>query len=195
MNHLDQINNLKVKITTLLDESITGVVYACSSSHSVLALRVSSNTGKNIQNQKAETYRFFNAQFIKSMQLISPLPKKQGKNTNQNLAPIYPISIKEIEAKLEKSLQPPNGNPKQARPNAPPIAIRLFETFSKKYGLKNVQWKGSDIILFNEIKSSKPYTLSKGNLTELTKGSKYLPDVQKTLKEIWLELDNEKRGG
>lgn len=178
---MDLLVNAKVKVITLLDQAIQGYIYACSSSQALLALRITNNTGKSPQI-KPETYRVLNTTFIKTIQVVTPAPKKNGKLQVQ---PYY-ILIEEIEAALVDSGK---------RPVKSAIANRIFAKFVKKLGSENVKWDGNDIILLNEIKSSRPYTLAKGNISQLTTNSKHLEPVQKALKEIWLELDSEKRGG
>lgn len=181
MYTFDQLGNAKVKVTTLLDLAITGSIYACSSSQELLALRITNNTGKGTQI-KPETYRIINTAFIKSIQVVAPLPKKNGKPSGPT--PSY-ILIEEIEAALDSSVKKPKT----------PIASRIYSKLSEKLGSDNVKWKGNDIVLFGEIKASRPYTLAKGNLSQLTANSHHLEPVPKALKEIWLELDSEKRGG
>lgn len=193
MNSLEQIINLKVKVTTLLDQSITGTIYTCSPTHELLALKTSNN-GKN--NVKPETFRFINTAFIKSIQVLPPFPKKKQNLRHKNSTNIARIPINKIESDLNDSIQNYKNSLLINNPKASPIAIKIFEKFFRLYGADSVKWKGSDIILFDEIKLAKPYTLGKsGNIVKLDQNSKAMNMVEDVLKEIWLEVDNEKRGG
>lgn len=192
MNNLDQIINLKVKVTTLLDQSITGTIYAYSPSNELLALRTGS--GKN--NVKPETFRFINTAFIKTIQVLPPFPKKNQNPHHKNSTNVERVPINEIEANLNDSIKNYKNSLLINNPKASPIAIKIFEKFFKLYGVDNVKWQGSDIILFDEIRLAKPYTLGKsGNIVKLDENSKAMNMVEDVLKEIWLEVDNEKRGG
>lgn len=186
MNSLEQPVGLKVKVTTTLDQSITGHIYACSSSFKIIALKTSNNSGKNHHNSKSSIYKLINTEFIKLIQVLPP----NTFNKQKKLFHPYEISIKDIEHMLIRSGE-------ESNPKASIIATKIFSKFLSKFGYVNVSWQsGSDnIILFNEIKSSKPYTLARGNLVKLKSESKNLEIVQNTLKEFWLEIDNEKRGG
>lgn len=193
MINLEQSINLKVKVTTLLDQSITGTVYACSTSHELLALKVTHN-GKNNVN---ETFRFINTAFIKSIQVLPPFPKKNQSFNSKNSTNLFNIPVKDLEQNLESSVANYKNNQIINNPKATPIAVRIFEKLFKKYGAGKVKWQGSDnIVLFDEIKLSKPYTLGKsGNISKLVENSSAMNTVEKDLKEFWLEADNEKRGG
>lgn len=193
MNNLDQIINLKVKVTTLLDQSITGTIYAYSPSNELLALKIS-GSGKN--NVKPETFRFINTAFIKTIQVLPPFPKKSQHVHCKSSKTVTKVPISEIEANLNDSIVNYKTNILINNPKASPIAIKIFEKFFKLYGAENVKWQGSDIVLFNEIRLAKPYTLGKsGNIIKLDEKSKAMNMVEDVLREIWLEVDNEKRGG
>ncbi|KAK6461632.1 hypothetical protein DFJ63DRAFT_186264 [Scheffersomyces coipomensis] len=253
--HLEQIINLKVKIITLLDEAITGHVFAYSTSNEVLVLKITDvsdnkNTTANNHNthKKGETYRIINTAFIKNIQVIKKL-------NNQHVVPtpmaedslkLSPISISDLETSLQDSItsykpEDPhlslpqvatttsstagvttttgatsprshshsnnshtnNNNPQPHHHKSPSkasvIATKLFDKLCKLYGVENIKWSGpgaNNIIIFDEIKLSKPYTLGNKSIHKLNKSdSKYYNDIQTILKQFWLDVDNEKRGG
>ncbi|KAK6454258.1 anticodon-binding domain-containing protein [Scheffersomyces xylosifermentans] len=223
ISDFDQIVRLRAKITTLLDQSITGYIYAFSSSNEVISLRVTSGDNQKGKKQgQGDTYRIINTAFIKSIQVLPPFPAKSGNGNNSNNSnssnssnnqnkyqvPLTNVSIKELESYLQESIKKyredsaaeSNSKDQESSPHkskASPIATKLFEKFSKLYGPENVSWSGSDnIVIFKEIKLSKPYTLGKsGNIHKLKDNTKRLDEVQRGLKQFWLEVDNEKRGG
>lgn len=193
MNNLDQIVNLKVKVTTLLDQSITGTIYACSSTHELLALKTSNN-GKH--GMKPETFRFINTAFIKTIQVLQPFPKKNQFINHKNNTHLNTIPIKDIQTNLKDSIENYKNSILINNPKASAMAIKIFEKFFKLYGSDNVKWQGDSIILFDEIKIMKPYTPGiTGSIIKLDENTKATTMVENVLKEIWLEVDNEKRGG
>ncbi|ABN64480.1 predicted protein [Scheffersomyces stipitis CBS 6054] len=187
VSDFDQIVRLRAKITTLLDQSITGYVHSFSSSNQVIALRID-HKGK--KSSTGDTYRIINTAFIKSIQILPPFPKK---------AEDLETHLQECIAnfKPNQDLLANKENEPSHHSRASPIAIKLYEKFVKLYGPENIQWSGSDnIVIFKEIKLSKPYTLGKsGNIHKLKDNCKHLDEVQRVLKQFWLEVDNEKRGG
>ncbi|KAG2736093.1 hypothetical protein G9P44_000183 [Scheffersomyces stipitis] len=220
VSDFDQIVRLRAKITTLLDQSITGYVHSFSSSNQVIALRID-HKGK--KSSTGDTYRIINTAFIKSIQILPPFPKKAGNNSNTSSSTTnsnnhnshnshnqhtqaISVSIEDLETHLQECIAnfKPNQDLLANKENEPshhsrasPIAIKLYEKFVKLYGPENIQWSGSDnIVIFKEIKLSKPYTLGKsGNIHKLKDNCKHLDEVQRVLKQFWLEVDNEKRGG
>ncbi|ODV77146.1 uncharacterized protein CANTADRAFT_23969 [Suhomyces tanzawaensis NRRL Y-17324] len=188
----NQAVNTKVKVTTLLDQTITGYIYTFSSSNEVLALKVLNHEAKKA-NPKSDTYRIINTSFIKSIQVLPPYPKK-GNNSNvinKHMQVNYSnILIPELERSLNAAIQNYKPAPKPEHNNSNHITNKLFDKLKNKFGAAQVKKAGNDIILFNEIKLSKPYTLAK-----LTGTSTHTPEIQKALKEFWLEDTNEKRGG
>ncbi|EGW30029.1 uncharacterized protein SPAPADRAFT_63648 [Spathaspora passalidarum NRRL Y-27907] len=225
INNFEQVINLKVKITTLLDQTITGYIYAFSSSNEVLSLRITSNETKKDTN-KGDTYRIINTSFIKSMQVLPPFPNKKGgsnlaKYSTNNLT-LHPIDVAKLDETIQQRIidykpspvepnvsPPPQQQPAQRRQastsprtqshnsSPQPIAHRLYDKFVKLYGKDKVKYSHNqhDIILFEEIKISKPFTLSKSNFHKFKQDSTHVDSVQRALKQFWLEVDNEKRGG
>ncbi|RLV91173.1 hypothetical protein JA1_004046 [Spathaspora sp. JA1] len=200
INNLEQIINLKVKITTLLDQTIIGYIYSFSSSYEVLSLRIP---------EKKDIYRIINTSFIKSIQVLPPFPNKKSTSNKYNNLVLNPIDInkldeflqsKIIEYKVEpvsvstsSSVSTANTGSKKS----PPIVHRLYDKFVKLYGKDKVRYNSNqhDIIIFEEIKISKPFTLNKSNFHKLKVDSIHGDSVYRALKQFWLEVDNEKRGG
>lgn len=85
-------------------------------------------------------------------------------------------------------------------PNPNPIASQLYEKLIKLYGETNIKYgnpKHSEIIVHDEIKIHKPFTNTTKNIQVITrtKESKFLASLTRALKQFWLEVDNEKKGG
>lgn len=203
MNSLDQIVNLKVKVTTLLDQSITATVFAFSPSQEILALKVESNNGGKNGSPKPEVFKIVNTAFIKSLQVLPPFPKKGQKVSNKDGNQKFSkVDIKRLELDLNQAIAhystPVEPEvPKVTKKNeASPLASKIFKKLSLKFGKENVRWHGNEsIIIFKEIIVSRPYALNKISNLKKTLNSKQIEDVRNTLREIWLEVDNSKRGG
>lgn len=191
MNNVEQKINQKVKIINLFDQTTQGTLIAFSDDHTVVVLKATGN-GKGDK----ENCKFMNAAFIKSIEVLSPVPKKSQHNSNVWVKPPS-ISIAEIKNELRSALSEQSKPKNQTNSKVSPIARKIFQKFVLKFGSKNVRWEGSaNIILFDEIKLSKPYTLGKsGNITKITSNSNALPKVEAILKEFWLETNDSKKGG
>lgn len=205
--NFEQIINLKVRITNLLDQIIIGQIYTYSSSNEVIIL-------KTIDKKEGpSTYRIINTSFIKSIQVLPPFNKKNLSNQKDNSA--FPkITVDDLKKNLEFQIS--NYNPESVtsqeaakqgssqssqssgKSNIPTL---LFNKLVKLYGEKNVRFNGNgkqnEIIVYEEIKIIKPFTNNKSNIQLMRdNGSKkHLDSVQRALKQFWLEIDNEKRGG
>lgn len=193
MNSLDQALNLKVKITTTVsDLPISGSIFACSANNELIALKVS-NPGNKAKN---EAYRFVNTAFIKTIQVLPPFPKKAGSQTQKPQTSFFNMPIKDLEFKLHNAISNYNEQPEISPAKGPTMGARVFEKLSAVHGHDNVKWQGNDtIVIHDQIKVSRPYTLGKKNITKLSPNTKYLEPVQNTLREFWIAADNEKRGG
>lgn len=205
--NFEQIINLKVRITNLLDQIIIGQIYTYSSSNEVIIL-------KTIDKKEGpSTYRIINTSFIKSIQVLPPFNKKNLSNQKDNSV-LPKITVDDLKKNLEFQIS--NYNPESVtsqeaakqgssqssqssgKSNIPTL---LFNKLVKLYGEKNVRFNGNgkqnEIIVYEEIKIIKPFTNNKSNIQLMRdNGSKkHLDSVQRALKQFWLEIDNEKRGG
>lgn len=265
ITNFEQIINLKVKITTLLDQTIIGYIYTFSSSNEIIVIRITSNQLLTQKKQNytytGDTYRILNTAFIKSIQVLPPFPKRTNTSaatntssttfTTNNGLPNYstnnlllsPLSIKDFDREVQKLIA--NYNPqsiipqsspqpeqisnkvspsststttsasKKSLPNKPhhhgyhhhhgnhhhhhsnSIGNRLNEKLCKLYGKENVKYNNhNEFNLFNnEIKLTKPFTLGKANIHKLKENASHLESIQRALKQFWLEIDLEKKGG
>lgn len=201
MNSLDQVINLKVKITNLLDESIVATIYAFDPKQEVLALKVSPPHGtKNGSGApKLDEFKIINTAFIKSLQVIPPFPKKGQRpytGFNQRIAK---VDIAKLEADLNRAISHhrhvPTNTGANHKAETSPLAAKIFDRLSKKLGKENIQWQGNEgILAFKEIVISRPYALNKVN-TKKSHPSKHTDEVRSALRETWLEVDSSKRGG
>ena len=205
--NFEQIINLKVRITNLLDQIIIGQIYTYSSSNEVIIL-------KTIDKKDGpSTYRIINTSFIKSIQVLPPFNKKNLSNQKDDSV-LPKITVDDLKKNLEFQIS--NYNPESVtgqeaakqgssqssqssgKSNIPTL---LFNKLVKLYGEKNVKFNGNgkqnEIIVYEEIKIIKPFTNNKSNIQLMRdNGSKkHLDSVQRALKQFWLEIDNEKRGG
>ncbi|CUM66058.1 uncharacterized protein PRCAT00003712001 [Priceomyces carsonii] len=189
---LDQVINLRVKVTTFLDETITGSIYTFSSTHEVLVLKIIVN-----KNTKTKSYRIINTSFVKSIQVLPPIPKKYTNwkdNEKNSFKDLKNISVEDLEHKIETALSgdqriSPDQGAKSSR-----LASKLYLKFCNLYGKEHVKWAGNDnIVLFDELKVSRPFT--KSNIQFLVKNSKFIENVLKVLSQFWLEADDGRKGG
>lgn len=202
MNSLDQVVNLKVKITNLLDESIVATIYAFNAKQEVLAVKVWSPHGQKSGSgaPRIDEFKIINTAFIKSLQVMPPFPKKGQRpytGYNQRLAK---VDVAKLEADLNRAISQHRDLPAETRgpkqkAEASPLAAKVFARLSNKLGKENIQWHGNESILaFKEIVISRPYALNKIN-TKKSHASKHMDEVRSALRETWLEVDSSKRGG
>lgn len=203
MNHPDQLMNLKVKITNLLDQSLTATIYGFSSNHDVLALKVTSPAGNRSNGPKRDVFKIVNTSFIKSLQVLLPIPKK-GQSPLPHLTK---VDINSLQSKLNKIVD--NRKHKSSlhhasdekhltpkRTEISPLALKIFNRLSSKLGAENVEWHGNEsILVFKEIVVSKPFALNKISQSKKSQSSKHINTLKIALRDTWLEVDNNKRGG
>ncbi|KAG7660598.1 uncharacterized protein J8A68_005864 [[Candida] subhashii] len=95
---------------------------------------------------------------------------------------------------IHHSLSHPHHQYRFTNPNT--IAFRVYDRLAKVFGRENVELFKGDITLFDsEIKITPPYTLGKSNVHKLKPDSIHLDSLQLALKQFWLEIDQEKKGG
>lgn len=193
MNKIEQASNLKVKITTLLDQTTTGTIYATASNQQVIALKVKSTKSGE------QSFKFINTAFIKSIQVLPPFPsKKNGFNALKGQPILYHLPIEKLDQSLQRALEespnpPPHDVPRQERK---PVASKVFRHLADAFGKSNVKWDNDKIIVNDKIRVSRPFTLGKNNVVSLVSNAKDdLDKVQAAIREFWLTLDNEKKGG
>ena len=204
--NFEQIINLKVRITNLLDQIIIGQIYTYSSSNEVIIL-------KTIDKKKdhpliessilhlSKAFKFYHhlIKNLSNQKDNSAFPKitvdDLKKNLEFQISNYNPESVTGQEAAKQGSSQSSQSSGKS---NIPTL---LFNKLVKLYGEKNVRFNGNgkqnEIIVYEEIKIIKPFTNNKSNIQLMRdNGSKkHLDSVQRALKQFWLEIDNEKRGG
>lgn len=203
MDRLDQTVNLKVKITNLLDQTITASIYGFSASQDVLALKDFPANG----NKSTDVYKIVNTAFIKSVQVLPPFPKKGQKLQTCN-GKLTKVDINQFQSHLNKLIDKSKQmlplaeitNEETKAPNKEPeispLARKLFSKLTEKLGPENVQWHGNEsMLLFKEIIVSKPYALNKISHSKRSQSSKHINKVKIALRDTWLEIDNAKRGG
>lgn len=103
----DQVFNLKIKITTLLDQEITGVIYTYSLSNEILVLKTSNfRTSKDKElTSPHSTYRVINTSFIKSIMVLQPFPQKNKRNSKPyrgDDVQLKPINVEDLKKYLSE---------------------------------------------------------------------------------------------
>lgn len=181
---LSQVINLKVKITTHLDATITGFIYTYADD--ILVLRTSANKDRTEDN-----YRFINTQFIKLLQVLGSL-NRQTTGNQMTSSGFAKVNVDQFQKKLNEAIIV-YGN--STNPKATTNAHLLFEKLVEKWGVDGVRWQENDIVIKNEIRLTKPYTLGKNSLHKLKRNPIHYDEVRKHLREVWLEIDIQKRGG
>ncbi|WPK26348.1 hypothetical protein PUMCH_003699 [Australozyma saopauloensis] len=188
MNSLDQAINLKVQVTTLIDETITGTIYAFSPKQHVIALKT------------PELYRIINSSFIKTLTLTGPVPKRFHKSHESFKG--KPVDIRKLEARLKNAVERGGvenhtksvAASKKPEPSA--LALKIHGKLVNKFGKENVHLQGNDsMLLFKEVVVGKPYALNKISNGKKTQSSKHLEEVKTALREMWLLGNNTKQGG
>ncbi|KAI3406555.2 hypothetical protein KGF56_000687 [Candida oxycetoniae] len=225
IKNFDQVLNLKIKVTTLLDQEMIGVIYTYSSSNEILVLKTSNLrvSKDNKQVDPTSTYRVINTSIIKSIQVLPPFPSKKNnlKPYKRDEVSIKPINIQDLKKfvnneilKLDGVEQPkkeqekpisslatePRHIPQHNTTPGSSIASQLFEKLTTLYGVKNIKYgdqKRMEIIIHDEIKLIKPFTNTQKNIQFINdkQQSKHTQSLNRALKQFWLEIDNEKKGG
>lgn len=178
-----QVANLKVTITTHLDSTITGFIYTYADD--ILVLRMS---GKD---QTEEIYRFINTLYIKLLEVLGSL-NKQRDGAGLARSDFKKIALDEFQRKLENAITLYDN---RTHPKATTKAQLLFKKLVEKWGVDDVRWQDSDIVIKDEIRLTKPYTLGKNTMHKLKRNAVHLEEIKKHIREVWLEIDSRKRGG
>lgn len=210
---MSEVVNVRVKITNLLDQQITGVIHSFNPSQTVLALKM-----------EPSKIRIINTAFVKAVQVMPP-PYKKYNNSHKNLhARLSKVDLRKLEADLNESIarhRPQNVKPEgkqEGKPESKPEgklektglkpsnpqkqhlkrrdssahALTIFNNLTAKFGKGNVQWLSNDSInVFKDVVIAKPYTLNKMG----GKRSPKAEEVKNALREILLDVGPGKRGG
>lgn len=211
MINIDQAVNLKVKVTTLLDQPTTGYIYAYSPVHEILTLRLTNNYLKSSDSDRKENYKFINTAFIKTIQVLAPFPKKisspNGSNSGSKSpspAPPSPqlvqLSINELETSLNKAVAQHKemlsvSQNRQVSSTATLLFEKLYTSFNG-----NVVWGANNesIIVNDEVKILKPYLAKSGSITKINNNvnnNQNLDRVFQIVKEFWQNIENDRIGG
>ncbi|KAI5959762.1 uncharacterized protein KGF55_004994 [Candida pseudojiufengensis] len=131
------------------------------------------------------------SQVTKSFKKVPALPHKQPRLNDDGKT--NDIATNNQHETIKSNSNPTDGTLNQNKS----IALKLYHKLSEKLGVKNVKInsKQNEIIVYKDIKITKPFTNTSKNIIILNKNSKYLLQFQKILKQFWLDIDNEKKGG
>ena len=186
MNKLEQVENLKVKVTTLLDQTMVGTIYSWSSSNKVLALKVS-----NGKSNEGSNFRLINTAFIKLLQVMQPFSKKQQIHSSKKNSELHYIPVKDIEDSLNRiTLE------SSSRELPRSVGHKIYNTFCKAFGENSVKFLSeNEISIRDQIVLIKPFNLEQKNILRIDQNTKIQGDVEKTLKNFWMDYDSERRGG
>lgn len=186
MNKIEQVENLKVKVTTLLDQTMVGTIYSWSSSNKVLALKVS-----NGKSNEGNNFRLINTAFIKLLQVMQPSSKKQQIHSSKKNSELHYIPVKDIEDSLNRITLESN-----SRELPRSVGHKIYNTFCKAFGENSVKFLSeNEISIRDQIVLIKPFTLEQKNILRIDQNTKIQGDVEKTLKTFWRDYDSERRGG
>lgn len=208
---MSDVVNVRVKVTNLLDQQITGIIHSFNPSQSVLALKLDPSK-----------IRIINTAFVKAVQVVPPHYKKYNNSHKYSHPRPSKVDLRKLEADLNESIaryrpeQPKlegklEGKPEQkleSKPDKPkPLhtqkqhlkrrdssahALTIFINLTAKFGKENVQWLSNDSInVFKDVVIAKPYTLNKMG----GKRSPRAEEVKNALREILLDVGPGKRGG
>lgn len=93
MNYIDQVINLKVRVTNLLDQNVTGSIYAFSPAQKVLVLKTAQ------KGAASETFRVINTKFVKSIHVFTP-----QKRFKDDFRPTK-VDVSELEHRINSSIK------------------------------------------------------------------------------------------
>ena len=213
MNSIDQAINVKVSVTTLLDQTHIGHLHAFSNTHDVLVLRITNRSTAKIP--RPESFKFINTAFIKSIQVIGPISKRTsgvsgGKTStkvsgnvpngahSRSPSPSYAtptkLSINELETDLNRSLAKYKHMLQEVE-KASGVTSAGKLLFEKLYlRFPDVKWQADAIIVAGLIKVSKPYMNRASCFNKLADNTINIEKVQHVVREFWQQMDAEKGG-
>lgn len=201
MNSLDQAVNLKVKVTTLLDQPAVGYIYAYLPVHEILALRVASRRSPDAA--RPDSYRLINTAFIKTIQVLPPFPRRahsadldlsKSPSPTAALPHMAPLSINELETNLNRAVaQYKQMVSASHNPSASPTAVMLFEKLYAQFG--SVRWDGDEIVVEDAVRVTKPYLAKAGTVSKNDDAPELSKRVYLAVKDFWHTIEAEKNGG
>lgn len=177
MNNLDQLVNIRVSITTILEQVISGYIISWSPTHDVLVLNTWFDK-KTLNNN----IRFINTAFIKSIEVSN---RKNTFNNHRPQLQVANIDIKRLEKDINHSIEEFRKDRLIHNPKSNDVGAKVFEKLLDVYNIDSVKWDESDIVLLDEVKIAKPYKLQ--NITKLNDKTKATIQVEKILKELKIQ--------
>lgn len=151
MNSLDWCIGLKVKITTILDKSFQGKVYAFDQITNMLALELDDNS-----------VRLFKSTFIKDINVLEKQKKSTSNNNNKSSSlfsqakpSIGPISINSLKKRERQQVEQRRKVYLAKGVNVSKEAQFVFDSLHKTLPCR---WNGKSIIVFDEVTVNPPYT-------------------------------------
>lgn len=165
-NMADWVLGLRVRVTTILDNTITGTVYSfCTVTNTVtIAEDPAVPTPAKKEEKQTETgplnYRIIKVPFIKDAVAIEK-PSKKG-NQKELVAEIFSkatpsigyVSIRNIDKKGSASIKAAREAKETKGINVTPEAQELFD---KLYKMLPTRWHDKSIIVVDEVRIDPPY--------------------------------------
>ncbi|ODQ82320.1 hypothetical protein BABINDRAFT_10781 [Babjeviella inositovora NRRL Y-12698] len=195
MVNLEQSLGLKVKVTTILDNTITGTIFAYSPTSQLLTLQQDTPSKSDLAS-----YRIIKTEFLKELQVIPNGAKGAAKNGKtkayqfssfSKIQPaVHALDEAAITAKVAEKIKQCELALKTTNKNASSEGQEIFNKLYKT--LPDVKWIGTDIVVLGEVKIAKPYFVKD---ISNNAGAKENPLIARIVGGYWLDQENSKKGG
>ncbi|BFZ65087.1 hypothetical protein YB2330_006250 [Saitoella coloradoensis] len=144
LTNLEWVIGLPMKVTTLLDETTEGTLYAyCPITNTVTLSSSTESTG-------AADYRILKVSFLTNVQVLET-PTQNTSFTNAPGPELAPVNLQIIDSRIHKLVA--------KKPSAPPgvgrEGVEIFEALSKTLPCR---WQGTAIVVLDEVMVESPYT-------------------------------------
>ncbi|ODQ50134.1 hypothetical protein SAICODRAFT_73657 [Saitoella complicata NRRL Y-17804] len=144
LTNLEWVIGLRMKVTTLIDETIEGTLYAyCPITNTVTLSSSAESTG-------AADYRILKVSFLTNIQVLET-PTQSTNFTNAPGPELAPVNLQTIDARINKVIT--------KKPSVPPgvgrEGVEIFEALTKTLPCR---WQGTAIVVLDEVMVESPYT-------------------------------------
>lgn len=176
MLSIEQTLGLTVKITTILDSTITGTVYAYTPALGLVTVRLGDRKGADLR------FRIVKTEFIKSLSVVGASKgsrrKPQLSTFTRTQPAIHPVPVLQMELRLQLRLAAPEAG--AVNRGASKDGQALFAKLHR--AMPQVAWDGDSIVVLGETRVQPPYALR--NVAAMD-GGKANPLVQKIVAGFW----------
>lgn len=183
--------NCRIKVSNILDVETIGTVYSYIAVPSTLIIQIPSQTAAG----SSFNYKVLRTSNIKSLEVISK------KIDSSKIAKITEVDASQVPQITKRNTEAIELKKKTWNENATKEGQHIFNSVYKT--MPNVRWKGTSIIILDEVQIDPPYGLdsiksilkSHGQEDDGIEESDAIRLVKKIVDGVWLKFENEQKGG